>query len=87
MRKCATEYALRGHAFRPGDAVVLSDSSANCDVEVVDDPSRFDIGRSPNQDLAFGFGVRYCLGDMLARMEMKVLLIAYDVTEREAAHQ
>ncbi len=65
----------------------MSDPSANCGEEGFDDPFRFDIERSSNQHqhLAFGFGVRYCLGDMLTRMEMKAVLIAYDVTAREAA--
>ena len=39
-----------------------------------DDPFRFDVGRTPNKHLAFGFGVHYCLGAMLARMEIKALL-------------
>jgi cytochrome P450 len=71
MRNCTTEYTLRGHTFRPGDAVLLSYPSANRDEEVFDDPLRFDVGRSPNKHLAFGFGVHYCLGHLLARMEIK----------------
>jgi cytochrome P450 len=74
MRNCTTEYTLRGHTFRPGDAVLLSYPSANRDEEVFDDPFRFDVGRTPNKHLAFGFGVHYCLGAMLARMEIKALL-------------
>ncbi len=74
MRNCTTEYTLRGHTFRPGDAVLLSYPSANRDEEVFDDPMSFDVGRSPNKHLAFGFGVHYCLGAMLARMEIKALL-------------
>ena len=74
MRNCTSEYTLRGHTFRPGDAVLLSYPSANRDEDVFDDPFSFDVGRSPNKHLAFGFGVHYCLGAMLARMEIKALL-------------
>jgi cytochrome P450 len=74
MRNCTTEYTIRGHTFDKGDAVLLSYPSANRDEEVFDDPFRFDVGRNPNKHLAFGFGVHYCLGAMLARMEIKALL-------------
>lgn len=74
MRNCTTEYTLRGHTFQPGDSVLLSYPSANRDDEVFDQPFRFDVGRQPNKHLAFGFGVHYCLGAMLARMEIKALL-------------
>ena len=74
MRNCTTEYTLRGHTFQEGDAVLLSYPSANRDEEVFDDPFCFDVGRTPNKHLAFGFGVHYCLGAMLARMEIKALL-------------
>jgi cytochrome P450 len=74
MRNATTEYTLRGHTFRPGDAVLLSYPSANRDEEVFADPFSFDVGRSPNKHLAFGFGVHYCLGAMLARMEIKAML-------------
>jgi cytochrome P450 len=74
MRNCTTEYTVRGHTFQPGDAVLLSYPSANRDEDVFEDPFRFDVGRTPNKQLAFGFGVHYCLGAMLARMEIKALL-------------
>jgi cytochrome P450 len=74
MRNCTTEYTLRGHTFQPGDAVLLSYPSANRDEDVFTDPFTFDVGRSPNKHLSFGFGVHYCLGAMLARMEIKALL-------------
>jgi cytochrome P450 len=74
MRNCTTPYDLHGHHFEPGDMVMLSYPSANRDEDVYADPFRFDVGRQPNKHLAFGFGVHYCLGAMLARMELKALL-------------
>ena len=58
---------------KAGQDVLLSYWSANRDEEVFTDPFSFDVGRTPNKHLAFGFGVHYCLGAMLARMEMKAL--------------
>jgi len=74
MRNCTEPYEVRGHEFAPGDAVLLSYPSANRDEDVFDDPFRFDVGRSPNPHLAFGFGAHYCLGAKLAKMEIKALL-------------
>jgi cytochrome P450 len=74
MRNVVEPYELRGHRFEPGDAVLLSYPSANRDGEVFADPFRFDVGRTPNKHLAFGFGVHFCLGALLARMEIRALL-------------
>jgi cytochrome P450 len=76
MRTATEPYELRGHVFEAGDLVLLSYPSANRDEEVYPDPFRFDVGRQPNKHLAFGFGVHYCLGAMLARMEMKAMFNA-----------
>jgi cytochrome P450 len=73
MRTATEDYELRGTTIEAGQDVLLSYWSANRDEEVFDDPFRFDVGRTPNKHLAFGFGVHYCLGAMLARMEMKTL--------------
>jgi len=75
MRTAAVDYTLAsGHTVRAGESVLLSYPSANRDEEVFADPFTFDVGRSPNKHLSFGFGVHYCLGAMLARMEIKALL-------------
>jgi cytochrome P450 len=74
MRNATEPYELRDHRFEPGDMVLLSYPSANRDEDVFDDPFRFDVGRSPNPHLAFGFGAHYCLGAKLAKMEIKALL-------------
>jgi cytochrome P450 len=74
MRNSTGPYDLGGHHFEAGDAVLLSYPSANRDEDVFADPFRFDVGRTPNKHLAFGTGVHFCLGAMLARMEIKALL-------------
>jgi cytochrome P450 len=74
MRTATEPYELRGHRFEPGDMLLLSYPSANRDVDVFDNPFRFDVGRSPNNHLAFGYGAHYCLGAKLAKMEIKALL-------------
>jgi cytochrome P450 len=49
-------------------------ASANRDAEVFDDPDRFDVGRTPNRHLGFGWAEHYCLGAHLARASIKALL-------------
>ncbi|MQY05701.1 cytochrome P450 [Actinomadura macrotermitis] len=71
MRTATEDCELRGVRIRKGDALLLSYPSANRDEEVFDDPFRFDVGRDPNKHLAFGFGVHYCLGAALARIEVR----------------
>ena len=73
MRTATEDYVLRGKTIKAGESVLLSYPSGNRDEDAHPDPFRFDVGRSPNKHLAFGFGVHYCLGAMLARMELKAL--------------
>ncbi|MCV7426306.1 cytochrome P450 [Mycobacterium montefiorense] len=70
MRTANEDTTVRGVPIAAGDSVLLSYVSANRDEEVFDDPFRFDVGRDPNKHLAFGYGVHFCMGAALARMEV-----------------
>jgi cytochrome P450 len=76
MRTATCDYRVNGTTIKEGQDVLLSYWSANRDEDVFVDPFRFDVGRTPNKHLAFGFGIHYCLGAMLARMELKALFSA-----------
>ena len=64
---------IRGQTLREGDKVVIWYISANRDEDVFPDADRFDVGRTPNEHLAFGLGSHFCLGNNLARLEIRVL--------------
>ena len=63
-----------GVEFQKGDFAMLLLASGNRDPEQFEDPERFDVTRSPNNHLGFGFGIHHCLGAPLARMEAQVAL-------------
>jgi cytochrome P450 len=70
MRTAAENTTVRGTPIAAGESVLLSYASANRDEDVFDDPFRFDVGREPNKHVAFGYGVHFCMGAALARMEV-----------------
>ena len=70
MRTAAEDTEVRGVPIAAGESVLLSYASANRDEDVFDDPFRFDVGRDPNKHVAFGYGVHFCLGAALARLEV-----------------
>ena len=63
-----------GVEFEAGDFAMLLIASANHDPAQFEDPERFDVTRTPNNHLGFGFGIHHCLGAPLARMEGQVAL-------------
>jgi cytochrome P450 family 142 subfamily A polypeptide 1 len=74
MARTATrDVELRGKRISAGEKVLLLYPSANRDEEHFEDPFRFDIRRSPNEHVAFGFGTHFCLGNSLARLELQVM--------------
>ncbi|OBK73115.1 cytochrome P450 [Mycobacterium sp. 1164985.4] len=73
MRTAAEDTEVRGVPIAKGESVYLAYTSANRDEDVFDEPFKFDVGRDPNKHLSFGYGVHFCLGAALARMEMNSL--------------
>jgi cytochrome P450 len=73
MRTAVEDCEVGGQKIAAGESLLLSYPSGNRDESVFDHADRFDITRSPNKHLAFGFGVHFCLGAQLARMEARAL--------------
>jgi cytochrome P450 len=73
-RTASRDVELAGVPIAAGDKVTFWEMSANRDERAFTDPFRFDVGRSPNPHLGFGWGTHFCLGAALARLEIKVLL-------------
>ncbi len=63
-----------GETIPTGARVLLLTAAANRDEREFPDPDRFDVGRRPEQHLALGHGVHFCLGASLARLESRVAL-------------
>ena len=70
MRTAQADTEVRGVPIKKGESVLLSYVSANRDEDAFENPDKFDVGRDPNKQLAFGYGVHFCLGASLARMEI-----------------
>ncbi|HYC23002.1 MAG TPA: cytochrome P450 [Candidatus Bathyarchaeia archaeon] len=75
FRRTATRDAeIRGRRIGTGDKVVVFYASANRDEEAFVAPDRFDVGRTPNEHVAFGGGgAHFCLGANLARVEIRAM--------------
>ena len=71
-RTTTVDVELRGKTIPAGQKLLLLYPSANRDAEQFPDPFTFDIRRTPNEHLAFGNGPHFCLGNALARLEMRV---------------
>ena len=72
-RTAVADHELNGVTILAGDTVTLWYPSANRDERQFADPYTFDVGRTPNLHLAFGFGEHFCLGANLARWELRAV--------------
>ena len=74
FRRTATrDVEMHGQRIREGDKVVIFYPSANRDEAAFAAAERFDVGRVPNDHLAFGIGEHFCLGANLARLEIRLI--------------
>ena len=74
MRTAQEDSEIAGQQVKAGDWIYLSYLAANLDPKVFEDPLRFDISRQDaDRQIAFGYGVHFCLGSHLARMELRSL--------------
>jgi cytochrome P450 family 142 subfamily A polypeptide 1 len=74
MARTATcDVELQGQQIEEGQKLLLLYSSANRDESVFPNANRFDSTRTPNDHVAFGYGAHFCLGNSLARLELKVM--------------
>lgn len=73
MRTAMEDTEIGGRKLSKGDWLMLCYASGNRDETVFDDPNAFRVDRSPNKHLAFGYGAHLCLGQHLAKMEMRIL--------------
>jgi cytochrome P450 len=73
-RTVTRDVELHGETLREGDRVLLLLASANRDERRFADAGRLDLRRDPNPHLSFGFGIHFCMGASLARMEAAVAL-------------
>jgi cytochrome P450 len=73
MRTATADAEVADQKIAKGDWMMLSYPSGNRDEAAFTDPFKFDIERSPNKHVAFGYGAHVCLGQHLGRMEMRVL--------------
>ncbi|WP_437910952.1 cytochrome P450 [Sorangium sp. So ce327] len=76
QRTALEDVELGGQTIKAGATVILSYHTANRDPERFADPDTLDIQRQAIGHLAFGHGIHVCLGQQLARIEMRVALPA-----------
>lgn len=73
-RVVARDLEFEGQAMQKGQLVLQILGAANRDPEQFPDPDRFDLHRQPNKHIAFGFGIHFCLGAPLARLEAPIAI-------------
>ncbi len=73
MRSLTADAEFAGRQMKQNDWLMLCYASGNRDEDVFEAPDQFRVDRKPNKHLAFGYGAHLCLGQHLAKMEMRIL--------------
>ena len=73
-RVALEDVAIGGVVIRKGDGVFALNPAANRDPAIFPDPDKFDVHRDASHHVAFGFGIHQCLGQILARLELQIVL-------------
>lgn len=74
MRTATEDVDLAGHTVRAGEVVAAFAAAAHRDPARFEDPDTFDIHRTGNKHLGFGYGPHFCIGAELARLEARIAL-------------
>lgn len=74
LRTATCDIELEGRLIKDGDWVVSWIASGNRDDRAFPNPFQFDVGRSPNPQIGFGYGPHFCLGALLARTEIRIMM-------------
>ena len=72
-RMLTADTEFHGTELRKGEKIMLLFESANFDESMFENADQFDIRRDPNNHVAFGFGTHFCLGNQLARLELRLM--------------
>ncbi len=73
LRTAQQDYVLSGAQIKKGERLMLLYASASRDSSRIPDADQFLVDRDPNRHLSFGHGIHVCLGQHLARLEMRML--------------
>ncbi|MFC7676389.1 cytochrome P450 [Mycolicibacterium sp. GCM10028919] len=73
-RTLTADTEFHGTELRKDEKIMLMFESANFDESVFENPESFRIDRNPNSHVAFGFGTHFCLGNQLARLELRLMV-------------
>lgn len=73
VRVTTQDVEMRGVTIPEGSQVLMHYEAANRDEDVFDRPDEFDVTRSPNPHISFGWGPHLCLGASLARLELRTI--------------
>lgn len=76
VRRAMADIEIRDKTIAEGDQIYFVQSAANRDPDQFDDPNQLDVGRHPNRHCGFGFGIHYCMGAPIARLEGAIAIDA-----------